>query len=771
MDSSSLIDPSLLAELTPGQRHEALAAAAAAKRAEERAEQRALERALAQKTAERQQAAASAAAAATSTASTSTATSTSTAAVKRNHHSQIKFVSKRQRQQQQQQQQQQQNDGDDGTETSTTLPVAPSSNTTTALSAPNKALARPSTSFVRGNSHKSTTNTTTSWTDKERQAIRQTYLGKTAAAASAASSAAATPDTMNQQQQNRGRNNNSNSNNKKRKDKDKKGGGGGPGSKKTIFRFAWDNTDDTLDQSDPLYAKTNNSSNSNSMLAKQKKKQKLDPLLVVNHNNSNSTNSRHVQKAASWTVQTKPLDQMTSRDWRIFRENYEIVVKGGRAPPPLRSFREGNVLDDSLLDAIENVLNYKDPTPIQRQAIPIGLQRRDLIGIAETGSGKTAAFGVPLLQYIIRQLSPAILARVAEDGPLALVLAPTRELALQIHGEFQKLLSRQSHIRAAVVVGGQSIQHQAQELREGVHVVVGTPGRINDCIEMAYMVLNQCCYIVLDEADRMIDMGFAPQMESILDAMGGLLKSENEDEAYKQEEDDRAKLKVQQGGGGALPRHRLTAMFSATMPLEVERMAKRYLRHPAVISIGDQDSSKNNRITQRVLFLSSPSQKEKALRDLILNPRFMREKVIVFVNEKKHADGVGRMVERIGRPCVVLHGGKSQEQREENLAKFRQGGVVLVATDVAGRGLDIPNVAHVINFDIPTRSIDSYSHRIGRTGRAGKQGTATSLLTEEDVGIMAPLKQYLESTGQPVPDKLARHPAANASADRGNLIY
>jgi ATP-dependent RNA helicase DDX23/PRP28 len=129
------------------------------------------------------------------------------------------------------------------------------------------------------------------------------------------------------------------------------------------------------------------------------------------------------------------------------------------------------------------------------------------------------------------------------------------------------------------------------------------------------------------------------------------------------------------------------------------------------------------------------------------------------------------MIERFGRPCVVLHGGKSQEQREDNLAKFRAGGVVLVATDVAGRGLDIPNVAHVINYDLPTRSIDSYNHRIGRTGRAGKQGLATSLLTDEDEGIMAPLKQYLESTGQPIPDKLARHPAANANTAQGNLIY
>ena len=478
-----------------------------------------------------------------------------------------------------------------------------------------------------------------------------------------------------------------------------------------------------------------------------------------NRKHSNNNNKTQHQ----YDIETKPLDQMTSRDWRIFRENYEIVCKGGRAPPPLRSFHDGNLLHPNLLRALTQVMKYKDPTPIQRQAIPIGMQRRDMIGIAETGSGKTAAFGVPLVQYIL-QLPQTVQRSVVEQGPLALVLAPTRELALQIHGEMEKMLTFCPDITCCAIVGGQNLQKQAQRLRKGVHIVVGTPGRINECLEMAYMVLNQCLYIVMDEGDRMIDMGFAPQLESILDAMGGTLKSDNEQEAYEQEAADLTNLER------GLPKHRLTAMFSATMPMEVEQMAKRYLRHPAVVSVGDQDSGKNTRIVQRIIFLGSPSKKESALRDLVLDRRFMREKVIVFVNEKKHADGIGRMVERFGRRCVVLHGGKSQEEREKNLATFRQGGIVLVATDVAGRGLDIPNVAHVINYDLPTRSIDSYNHRIGRTGRAGKEGLATSLMTDEDEGIMAPLKSYLESTGNPVPDRLARHPAANATVER-NLIY
>ncbi len=150
-------------------------------------------------------------------------------------------------------------------------------------------------------------------------------------------------------------------------------------------------------------------------------------------------------------------------------------------------------------------MKYKEPSPIQRQAIPIGLQRRDLIGVAETGSGKTAAFGIPLCHYLLN-LPESILNSVANEGPLALVMAPTRELALQIDVEFQKLLSRQSHVVSCAIVGGQPIQKQAQKLRDGVTIVVGTPGRINDCLEMAYLVLNQCCYIVLDEADRMIDV-------------------------------------------------------------------------------------------------------------------------------------------------------------------------------------------------------------------------------------------------------------------------
>ena len=730
-----LIDPNLLDGLTEDQKKEAYAAAAAAKRAEERALQRALERAMEKKRLQRLKE------------KDTTAGATVGYGAKRvrplggsnngiENKSAIKFVSKRQRKEQQMESSRKSQSASNGEDKEQKQIIH----------------AKKSPTGHRAASENSTTGV--SWTDWDRQAVRDTYMGGSKKVNMTDKEFAEKKRLQ-----------------KKKNAKTTKSG------KKTNFRFEWDDTDDTLLTDDPLY-------NGPSVLGGQ---QRGRFGASSGHSSSQSKHRGRLHNRKNTTennIETKPLEKMTNRDWRIFRENHNIVCKGGKAPPPLRHFRDGNLLHSSLLRALFENMGYRDPTPIQRQAIPIGLQRRDLIGIAETGSGKTAAFGIPLVQYLL-QLHPDVtsIERVAEQGPLAMVLAPTRELALQIDGEFQKLLgfsfshqgeSKKNRILCCPIVGGQNMTAQAQKLRDGVHIVVGTPGRINECLEMAYMVLNQCLYTVLDEGDRMIDMGFAPQLESILDHMGGSLKSENEREAYEQEKADMEEMKTTYRGKTVyqLPKHRVTAMFSATMPAEVEQMAKRYLRHPAVVSVGDKDSRNNVRIVQKILYLGSPSKKEDALRRLVQDPRFLREKVLVFVNEKKHADGVGRAVERFGRRCVVLHGGKSQDEREKNLSIFKQGGIVLVATDVAGRGLDISNIAHVINYDLPSRSIDSYTHRIGRTGRAGKDGFATSLLTDEDEGIMAPLKAYLESTGSVVPDKLARHPAAQSGASsEKNLIY
>ena len=241
-----------------------------------------------------------------------------------------------------------------------------------------------------------------------------------------------------------------------------------------------------------------------------------------------------------------------------------------------------------MLRAIDD-LGWKEPSPIQRQAIPIGLEFRDVIGIAETGSGTTCAFVVPMLAYI-QKLPPERRERLAYDGPLAMIMAPTRELALQIEVETMKLMV---HVGAPHRVRGRGAVHRGP----GLHAAEGRggghrhPGRLKDCLETRYLVLNQCNYVVLDEADRMVDMGFEVELNFILDSMGGQLKAEDEEAAYQQEE---------MAKRGEELNVRVTAMFSATMPPEVERLAKTYLRHPAIVGIGDRDSGKNKRIEQVV---------------------------------------------------------------------------------------------------------------------------------------------------------------------------
>jgi len=444
----------------------------------------------------------------------------------------------------------------------------------------------------------------------------------------------------------------------------------------------------------------------------------------------------------------KSLAEMTVRDWRILREDFDILVRGGKAPMPLRDWRESKLIPDEVLEAID-LAGYKEPSPIQRQAIPIGLEWRDVIGIAETGSGKTCAFVVPMLAFIAN-LPDYRRERLAEEGPLAMIMAPTRELAQQIEIECMKLAKPLGY-KTVSVVGGQSIEDQGFHLREGVEMVIGTPGRIKDTIESRYMVLNQCNYVVLDEADRMIDLGFEDEVNFVLESMGGLLKSEAEEEVYKQEE--------QAKRGEAL--FRVTSMFSATMPPAVERLAKSYLRHPAIVSIGDRDSGKNKRIEQVVDMVTEANKPSRLIP--LCTPKSKDDKMIVFVNEKKRCDMVARHLEKAGIRCSILHGGKSQDQRELSLASFRAGDFqVLVATDVAGRGLDIPDVTAVINFDMSAK-IENYCHRIGRTGRAGKEGFATTFLTEADSDVFYDLKKYLEQCEAVVPHSLAKHSAAQAA--------
>jgi ATP-dependent RNA helicase DDX23/PRP28 len=407
------------------------------------------------------------------------------------------------------------------------------------------------------------------------------------------------------------------------------------------------------------------------------------------------------------------------------------------------------------LQAAVDAMGWTEPSPIQRAAIPVGLGRRDIIGIAETGSGKTGAFSIPMINYCLT-VPKEYRTRTPEEGPLALVMAPTRELAEQIETQVATLIQG-TGLKSCSGVGGKPIEDQAFALRQGVDILIGTPGRLKDLIDSRYLVLNQCNYIVLDEADRMVDMGFEDQVIAVLDMMGGLLKSNEEEEAEAQAE------AAQRGE----QLYRVTAMFSATMPPAVERIARSYLRAPATIKIGDQNSGKNKRIDQRVIMTTEPGKKNTIL-DLLTKNRKDEDKFIVFVNAKRACDVLARNLEQAHLTCGILHGGKSQDQREASLEAFRKGEfTVLVATDVAARGLDIPDVSHVINYDMPAK-IENYCHRIGRTGRAGKEGVATTLLTENDNEVFYDLKAYLESTDMKVPNELAKHPAAQQAPGTRN---
>ena len=508
---------------------------------------------------------------------------------------------------------------------------------------------------------------------------------------------------------------------------------------------------------------------------------------------ANGDESRDEKSASHWS--RKPREEMTERDWRIFREDFSIAYKGAGwmggggssgganaavanaaggaltttttplAPSllPIRNWQEAH-LPDPLLRAVQ-AAGYEKPSPIQMAAIPLGLAQRDVIGIAETGSGKTAAFALPMLSYCLKQPPMEGDERVASDGPYALVMAPTRELAQQIEEETRKL-ARFTPFRVVGVVGGQPIEDQGVKLRRGAEVVVATPGRLADCLERAYAVLNQCHYVVLDEADRMIDMGFEPQVVKVLEAMPA--------SALKPADVDIDEIVVAAAADVKKSMYRTTYMFSATMPPAVERLARTYLRRPVVVTIGRAGRATDN-VTQKVVMVKENEKPAALLAAIRESSSFSSSsssssanqtrdpaasRTIVFVNTRNASDAVARALEGAGKRVVVLHGGKSQDQREAGLAAFRAGTTdFLVATDVAGRGIDVAGVGLVVNYDMPG-TIDAYTHRIGRTGRAGKKGEAVTLLTSKDTDVYYDLKKLLEESRAVVPSALASHEAS-----------
>ncbi|KAF8831384.1 DEAD-domain-containing protein [Lentinula edodes] len=348
-----------------------------------------------------------------------------------------------------------------------------------------------------------------------------------------------------------------------------------------------------------------------------------------------------------------------------------------------------------LLEALEQ-LKFTEPTEIQQQSIPYALEGRDIIGVASTGSGKTAAFALPILQKLWDE----------PKGLFACVLAPTRELAYQISQQFEALGSAMG-VRCAVIVGGMEITAQAVALAKKPHIIVATPGRLNDHLENTKgFSLRNLKYLVLDEADRLLDMDFGPVIDKI--------------------------LKV-------IPKERSTYLFSATMSTKVAKLQRASLSNPVRVEV----SSKYQTVSTLLQYYCLMPQKEKDTYLIYLANTLAQNSIIIFTRTVHDAARLSIILRTLGFPAIPLHGQLSQSQRLGSLNKFKSGGQrVLVATDVASRGLDIPSVDIVINFDIPTHSKD-YIHRVGRTARAGRAGKSITLVTQYDVELIQRIEKVI----------------------------
>lgn len=345
--------------------------------------------------------------------------------------------------------------------------------------------------------------------------------------------------------------------------------------------------------------------------------------------------------------------------------------------------------------------NYLTPTPIQAQAIPLILAGRDVVGIAQTGTGKTAAFGLPLLQRLAENRVPP-----APRSARALILAPTRELALQIDQSL-RTYGQHLHLRHAVILGGINQNKQIASMRQGVDILVATPGRLLDLVNQKHIILGSLTTLIIDEADRMFDMGFIRDVRKIVNN---------------------------------IPRQRQGMLFSATMPTDVAHLVKEMLHNPVRIDISPTMVTADN-IDQRVYFVAA-QDKRALLRDLLLDKTMNR--VIVFTRTKHCANKVTEYLGKSGHAVVAIHGNKAQNARQRALVDFRSGRArILVATDIAARGIDIDDVTHVINYELPDVA-ECYVHRIGRTARAGSGGTAIAFCDPSERGSLRAIERLVK---------------------------
>lgn len=408
---------------------------------------------------------------------------------------------------------------------------------------------------------------------------------------------------------------------------------------------------------------------------------------------------------------------------RTFKEVDKPTVP---IPNPVTTFEQAFHDYPELLEEIRKV-GFVKPSPIQAQAWPVLLKGEDLIGIAQTGTGKTLAFLFPAFIHIEGQPVP----RGQRGGPNVLVMAPTRELALQIEKEVFKYQFRD--IKAICLYGGGDRRTQINKVEAGVEVIIATPGRLNDLVSAGVIDITSITYLVLDEADRMLDMGFEPQIRKLL-------------------------LDIRPD--------RQTIMTSATWPPGVRRLAQSYMHNPVQVYVGTLDLAATHTVTQQIEVID---EEDKYMRVMNwVKNMAPNDKAIIFCGRKTRADDLSSEFVLSGINCTSLHGDRDQADREQALEDIKNGDVrILIATDVASRGLDIEDITHVVNYDFP-RNIEEYVHRVGRTGRAGRSGISLSFFTRSDWAVASELIKILEEAEQDVPDevrKMAERFAAKKDRD------
>ncbi|KAB7506533.1 putative ATP-dependent RNA helicase DDX17 [Armadillidium nasatum] len=410
-----------------------------------------------------------------------------------------------------------------------------------------------------------------------------------------------------------------------------------------------------------------------------------------------------------------------------FRQKKGIKVSGKEVANPLQTFEDYEFPEYILAEMMRQ--NYTEPTPIQAQGWPIALSGRDLVGIAQTGSGKTLGYILPAIIHINNQ------GYLKEgDGPIVLVLVPTRELAQQILTVAVDFGST-SNIKSVCVYGGAPKGPQIRDLERGAEICIATPGRLIDMLEAGKTNFRRCTYLVLDEADRMLDMGFEPQIRKILEQIRP---------------------------------DRQTLMWSATWPKQVCKLAEDFLKNYIQLNIGSLELSANHNIIQIIDVCKEMEKEERLVQLLQEASREGTYKAIIFVETKRKVEDVNRSLRKVGWPSRSIHGNKSQQDRDWVLNEFRSGRApILVATDVAARGLDVDDVKFVINFDYPTNSED-YVHRIGRTGRCGKSGTAYTFFTRDNAKQADDLIDILKEANQNIHPKLYEFQAKFGGGKKGS---